>query len=132
MKGSDVRPLFVTSELTLLEVISGPYREDNDDLVNLYDGWILSNERLEVNSIARPVLWDATVLRATYAALKTPDAIHIATAMRSGCTHFLTFDNRIRDRYELMSPRYRRDSASIETVRPGSTTVDAIVRAMHR
>lgn len=118
MKGSEARPLFVTSELTLLELISAPYREENNDLVELYDGWLLSNERLEVNSVARPVLWDAAVLRARYATLKTPDAIHVATAIRSGCTHFLTFDRRVHDRYELKATRFRQSSASVDIVRP--------------
>ncbi len=114
------QPFLVTSELTLTEVLVGPCREGNDLLVDLYEVSTWSNNQLEMVPVMRAVLWDAAVLRSQYPSLKTPDAIHVSTAMGMRCSHFLSADRRLARRYELTHHRYglAKGPATIEVLRP--------------
>ncbi|OJF93625.1 type II toxin-antitoxin system VapC family toxin [Pararhizobium antarcticum] len=85
------RVIFVTSELTLAEALVKPYRNLDDDLITRYDNMIRDSAWLDVQVVARPVLWYAGVLR-SQSRIKLPDAIHLSTALGSNCTHFLTAD----------------------------------------
>jgi predicted nucleic acid-binding protein len=84
----------VTSELSLMETLVVPLRDSNVDLVNTYDQVLLSPP-LRLLPISQLILRDAANVRAT-TRLKTPDAIHAATALREGCTLFLTNDAQFR------------------------------------
>lgn len=85
----------VTSELTLMETLILPLRNANNALVSDYEQILLSSE-IQLVSISRSVLKAAANLRAT-TNLKTPDAIHAATALDAGCTLFLTNDSGFRN-----------------------------------
>jgi predicted nucleic acid-binding protein len=85
----------VTSEWTLMETLVLPLRNANTTLVNDYEQLLLSSE-IQLVPITRPVLRNAANLRAT-TNLKTPDAIHAATALSEGCTLFLTNDSGFRN-----------------------------------
>lgn len=80
----------VTSELSLMETLVVPMRDSNADLVNTYEQLLLLPP-LRLFPISQAILRDAANLRAT-TRLKTPDAIHAATALRENCTLFLTND----------------------------------------
>lgn len=81
----------VTSELTELEVLVGPLKAGDAPLVARYDQFLrLPGVRLV--PISRPTLRDAARLRATTAKLRTPDAIHLATALRGRCVQLVTSD----------------------------------------
>jgi predicted nucleic acid-binding protein len=114
------QPFLVTSELTLTEVLVGPCRERNDSLVDFYEVSTWSNNQLEMVPVMRAVLWDAAVLRSQYPSLRTPDAIHASTAIGMSCSHFLTADKRLANRYELAHHRYGlvKDPATVEILRP--------------
>ena len=126
------RPFLVTSELTLAEVLVGPYRESNDRLIDRYDAATISNDQLEVGPIVRPVLWYAAVLRSQYPALKSPDAIHVSTAIAMRCSHFLTADKRLTDRYELTHHRYGlvKGPATVDVIRPELEVVQQLIEAL--
>lgn len=79
-----------TSALTLLELLVRPLRTGNAPLVIHYEE-LLSNSDLRLVPITRDVLRTGAELRATQN-LKTPDAIHAATAILTGCSHFVTND----------------------------------------
>ena len=79
-----------TSELTLLEVLVQPLRNGNADLVSLYENLLLETE-LRLMPVTQPILRAAAELR-SHANLKTPDAIHVATALEAGCDVLLTND----------------------------------------
>jgi predicted nucleic acid-binding protein len=128
------RPFLATNELTLTELLVAPYREKNDRLIDRYDAWTISNDQLEVRPVIRPVLWYAAVLRSKYNSLKTPDAIHVSTALGMQCSHFLTADQRLADRYELTRERYGtvRGSAIVDVRRPELDVVQQLIEAASR
>ena len=74
----------ITSELTLLEVLVRPLRTQN---VALEAGFrrMLASSDLRLVPVSSAVLERAAHLRAAIATLKTPDAIHAATALEWGC-----------------------------------------------
>lgn len=84
----------LTSELTRLEVLVRPMRLAQTLLVAEYRR-ILTATELLVEPVTRRVLDQAAQLRATHHALRTPDAIHLATAVVTGCDTFLSNDRRL-------------------------------------
>lgn len=96
-----------TSELALAELLVKPYRDQNNELIDLYDGWISSGSWLEVGPVDRMVLRYAAVLRQQYPAMKLPDAIHLSTAIGFGCSHCLTGDTRLPEEIRLIHTRWR-------------------------
>jgi predicted nucleic acid-binding protein len=81
----------VSSELTLMETLVGPLRNGDATRAILREAlWQQANTRLL--PITRDVLREAARLRALRIALKTPDALHAATALVHGCALFVTND----------------------------------------
>lgn len=88
-----VRHLYVlTSELTALETLVGPLRTGDTALETLFRQALYSSPDLRLAPITLAVLERAARLRATTPSLKTPDAIHAATALVEGCALFVTND----------------------------------------
>jgi predicted nucleic acid-binding protein len=73
-----------TSQSTLLEVLVKPLRDGNAPMVNLFRKVLLGTAGLTCWPISLPTLEAAARLRGQ-ASLKTPDAIHAATALEAGC-----------------------------------------------
>jgi len=84
-----------SSELILLEALVLPLRNANTDLVSSYEQLLVSSN-MQLVSIDQTILKEAARLRAT-TNLKTPDAIHAATALNNVCTLFLTNDSQFRN-----------------------------------
>jgi uncharacterized protein len=80
----------LTSQLSRLKCRTKPLRVGDAVLLSLYDAFF-SGIEVEVLPITIAVVDKATELRAILS-LKTPDAIHLATAIVSGATAFLTGD----------------------------------------
>jgi predicted nucleic acid-binding protein len=76
------------SELALMEVLVGPMKGGNGPLAALYER-ALTQPGFQLEPITQTVLRRAAALRAT-TRLRTPDAIHAATALVIGCPMFLT------------------------------------------
>jgi predicted nucleic acid-binding protein len=83
----------ISSELLLLECLVIPLRTNNTVLINAYEQFLSS--RITLFPIRDSILRLAAQFRATNN-LKTPDAIHAATALNMGCTLFLTNDAGLR------------------------------------
>lgn len=81
----------VTSELSLLETLVHPIRNDDADLVEAYET-LLTDSDVIVVPITTAILRAAVNLRAMHN-FKTPDAIHAATAMYLGCSHLVANDS---------------------------------------
>ena len=86
----------VTSELTLAEVLVKPLMEARDDICRAFDDAIRDSSGLEVMPIAREILIEAARIRSE-SGVRLPDAIHLATAVLSGCDSFITNDKSISD-----------------------------------
>ena len=80
----------VTSELTLLETLVKPLRDGKQSLAADYEK-LLSATGIRAQPITAAILRDAARIRAA-SGLKTPDAIHAATALAAGCVQFVTND----------------------------------------
>ena len=83
-----------TSELTLLETLVKPLRDNDTSLVRDYEKF-LTDTRLQLHPINAAILKEAARRRAT-TRLKTPDAIHAATALVVGCSQLLANDDSFR------------------------------------
>ena len=99
-----VRPFFeavdrgelrvVTSVLTLTEVLVHPMRRGDHDLADQYRRILLHANQITTVQVSEGVAEEAGQLRARHN-LRTPDAIQLATAIRSGASSFLTNDGRL-------------------------------------
>ncbi len=81
----------VGSTLILTEVLALPLRLGKPNLVNDYEQIINNSVGFQLVSVDKKIARRAVELRAKYG-LKTPDALHIATALESYCDAFLTND----------------------------------------
>ena len=85
----------ISSELVLMEVLVLPLRNNNKSLVSDYEQLLL-NSAMQLIPINQSILRQAANLRAT-TNLKTPDAIHAATAISVNCDQFITNDKNFRN-----------------------------------
>jgi predicted nucleic acid-binding protein len=81
----------VTSALTLTEVLVHPLAKANQELADSYRDILANSANFSLVSIDSYIAEVAASLRARYR-LRTPDAIQIAVALRTGCEAFLTND----------------------------------------
>ena len=86
---------FITSILTLEEVLVVPFRKHKPVLVQKYEHILSSSTNLHLYDIGYQVAKKAAELRATYQ-IKTPDALQFATAIIHKADFFLTNDKRLK------------------------------------
>ena len=83
----------VSSELARMEALVLPYRIQDQGLIQDFEDFF-STQLVEIAGVHRAVFTRAARVRAQYP-FKTPDAIHLATAIVSGCDIFVTNDHRL-------------------------------------
>ena len=83
---------FCISPLTEMECLIMPLRWQNKLLIAKFENWFRT---LEVLPMESAVFRNAAQLRADVSSLKTPDALHLATALHHNCDEFWTNDNRL-------------------------------------
>lgn len=122
VEGSGSATPFITSDLSLVEVLTKPIQglidrvpEHEDATQRAHHDWYLGNLipdglLVQTKPMHRDILLQTAIMRARTPSLKTPDAIHAATAYHFGCTHFATGDAQLiraieRDDAWLASPR---------------------------
>jgi predicted nucleic acid-binding protein len=81
----------LVSELILMETLIGPYQSNNPQLAVDYEEF-LRLPGIELVPISPLVLREAARLRSQVRKLRSPDAIHGATALSKGVTSLLTND----------------------------------------
>ena len=82
---------FITSSLTLLEVLVLPLRLKKNLLADKYERLITKSQNIVVVDLDTSISRRAAGLRAKYN-LKTPDAVQVATAIEKGADFLLTND----------------------------------------
>ncbi|MGV8937902.1 MAG: type II toxin-antitoxin system VapC family toxin [Allorhizobium sp.] len=114
---------FLTSELTISELLVVPLREGKQALVGYYKHVLSQTDWLQVDPVARPILISAAELRAGRKGLRLPDATHLATAMAAGCNHFLTEDSILAAMGESAAP-------AIRMIRPDEPTLTSLLQSL--
>lgn len=80
-----------TSVMTLTEIMVQPLKVGNTELAQECHDILVSSDQFSVLSVTEEIAITAGVIRARYS-LRTPDAIHVATAIASDCDAILTND----------------------------------------
>ena len=92
--------VFITSTITLLEVLVKPIREGRTDIAKQYRQILTNAPGMILLDVTTPIAARAATLRAQYQ-LKTPDAIQLAAAMEAGADCFLTNDKSLKKVSEI-------------------------------
>ncbi len=77
----------VSSELVIMETLVGAFKAGNNALANAFEQ-LFQQPQTRLFPITLAILREAAQLRAT-TKLKTPDALHAATALNAGCAFSL-------------------------------------------
>ncbi len=85
----------MTCELTLLEILVPPFRHSRPDMVALYRKFLEESGVFHLHPITRDTLVRASLYRAQMG-LKTPDALHVASAAEHQCEVFLSNDRAVK------------------------------------
>jgi predicted nucleic acid-binding protein len=133
-------PYLLTSELTLAEALVEPIRglmdvtpwQDGAPFSRNHHDWYLSNltsDSVLVRTIpvTRSVLTRAAIMRARVKPLRTPDAIHTATAYEMNCTHFVTGDQRLVKSIER-DPAWQLAQHKFDFVPLEANAIEALIR----
>ncbi len=84
-----------TSVVALTEILVQPLRMGNTDRAQQYHDTIVGRHAFTMISITAEIAISAAAIRARYN-LRTPDAMHAATAIQSDCDAILTNDRDFR------------------------------------
>ncbi len=84
----------VASTVALLEVLVYPLRQHNDQLAQAYRRMLVESDVLTLFPPSVEIAEQAARLRADFF-LKTPDALHLATARQMRASYFVTNDARL-------------------------------------
>lgn len=79
------------SELSIVEVLTAPLKYGDALLTRAYTRALFETE-IRLVPITREILLSAAQIRATQPSVRTPDAIHFATALLHECDMFITND----------------------------------------
>jgi len=84
----------VSSTIVLLEVLTGAFRRGNDLLARRFEEVFGETRGVALLPVTREIAREAARLRAAHG-LRTPDSIHVATAIVAGAAEFVTMDRRL-------------------------------------
>lgn len=105
--------LIITSVITISECLTKPLELDDQATIAAYNELFETSYRMALVDVDREIARISATMRAAHD-LRTPDSLHIATALREACNVFLTNDIRLKritdlrvlvlDELELDSP----------------------------
>ncbi|MDP2629399.1 MAG: type II toxin-antitoxin system VapC family toxin [Candidatus Harrisonbacteria bacterium] len=90
----------VFSAIGLLEILVGPKKKKRYDLAAEYRQLLTSFPNLAIRGLNENIIEIASDLRASYT-IATPDAIHLATAIDSKASSFITNDKKLQNVKEI-------------------------------
>lgn len=91
---------FFSSSITIAELFVKPKQQDKLELIDQFMSKLREYDVL-VADITFAIADYSADLRKKYAGLKALDALQLATAIRFGCTQFLTNDHRLKSLKEI-------------------------------
>lgn len=91
---------FISSTITLLEVLVKPLKENQPEIVKKYSEILTTYSGIDIYELNYNVAIEAAKLRAKYN-LRTPDSIQLATAIVYKADFFLTNDARLKTVSEI-------------------------------
>lgn len=92
--------LAFTSELSLTEILIKPIREKLEDVVKAHKELLLDTQLFTLVKADSTLFLKAAYIGGT-SNLRTPDAIHVASAITSQCDYFVTNDRKIKSQLGL-------------------------------
>jgi predicted nucleic acid-binding protein len=92
--------VFLTSAITLLEVLVKPLREGKTELAVQYKNILMEAGGVQIIDVSSLVAIKAAELRASYG-LKTPDSIQLAICIEYNADYFLTNDVKLKNVKEV-------------------------------
>lgn len=87
--------LAYTSEFSLTEILIKPIRDDLNDVVHAHKDLLLDPQLFTLTKVTRETFLHAAQLGGKFG-MRTPDAIHVASAVENQCQFFITNDKKIR------------------------------------
>ena len=87
--------LAYTSELSLTEILIKPICDDLTDVIQAHKELLLDPQLFTLTKVTRETLLQAAQLGGK-SGMRTPDAIHVASAMENHCQFFITNDKKIK------------------------------------
>ena len=86
----------LTGEITLAEILVMPFNKDDTGAINLYTKALNDRKFIELVPTTQKVYIKTAFLRATLSGMKTPDSIHVASAMEGKADVFISKDQGIK------------------------------------
>lgn len=84
-----------SSTITLAETLVKPIQLNDATTIQTFRNLLLNSKNIELIEVTTQIAVQSAHLRARYR-LRTPDAIHIATAIHGNCDAFLTNDSALK------------------------------------
>ena len=123
---------FVTSSITLAELVDKPHQLRQDRFIDIYRDSIKNSSWLTVVPVDDEVAYHAGILKSGRKGLKLPDALHLSSAIAMGCSHFLTGDLGISGPVILEHVRHGISTSSppLTIIRPDIPTLDTLLKSL--
>ncbi|MCX5815194.1 MAG: PIN domain-containing protein [Proteobacteria bacterium] len=97
---NDGKVIAYTSVITLIEVLTKPMEENNEELSKKYEDLLTNSEHLTLIDIDRDIAIETAKLRAKYK-IKIPDAIQLAAGIVNNAGVFVTNDTNLKKVKEI-------------------------------
>lgn len=85
-----------TSEFTLTETLIKPYRDKDQGTIEAFEGLLIDSGYFYLLGATKETFLKAAQVGGE-TMMRTPDALHMTTALENNCDFFITNDKRIRD-----------------------------------
>lgn len=86
----------LTGEITLAELMVMPFKNNDTNAINLYTKALNDRKFITLIPTTQKVYIKTAFLRATLSGMKTPDSIHVASAVEGKADVFITNDQGIK------------------------------------